>query len=223
VPNWGLLGVQALALAVAHGFARLNYRVASVGASMMALVSLHLAEPNFPSPIVARLADTLIGAAIAHLFSYVLPNWEIAEAPKIARRLKARAAAFAEVALRFGASDHEYRMARKDFMEALAALSDSAARMGGEPRAAQRALDELSAMVVAAGAAAAQLSATRLDAREAGPEAGEWLEAERAGAARTLAGAPPREGSRLGASLAALVGAADLYEKAATGEDLHGD
>ena len=44
---------------------------------MMALVSLHLAEPDFPSPMLARLADTLIGAAIAHLFSYVLPNWEI--------------------------------------------------------------------------------------------------------------------------------------------------
>jgi len=223
VPNWGLLVVQALALAVAHGFARLNYRISSVGASMMALVSLHLAEPDFPSPMLARLVDTLIGAAIAHLFSFVLPNWETAEAPRIAQRLKARAAAFAEVALRFGASDHEYRMARKDFMEALAALSDSASRMGGEPRAAQRALDELSAMVVAAGVAAAQLSATRLDALDAGPDAAGWLETERAGAARTLAGAPAPAGSRLAASLAGLVGAADSYEKAATGEDPHDD
>ncbi len=223
VPNWGLLVVQALALAVAHGFARLNYRVSSVGASMMALVSLHLAEPNFPSPMLARLVDTLIGAAIAHLFSYVLPNWETAEAPRIARRLKARTAAFAQVALRADASDHEYRLARKDFMEALAALSDSAARMGGEPRAARRALDELSAMVVAAGVAAANLSATRLDAIEAGPEAAGWLEAERAVAARTLAGAPAPDGSRLAASLSGLVIAADSYEKAATGEDLHDD
>jgi len=223
VPDWGLLVVQALALAVAHGFARLNYRLSSVGASMMALVSLHLAEPNFPSPILARLTDTLIGAAIAHLFSYVLPNWETAEAPAIARRMKARAAAFAEMALRMGASDHEYRLARKDFMEALAALSDSAARMGGEPRTAQRALDELSAMVVAAGVAAAHLSATRLDAIEAGPDAAEWLEGERAGAARTLAGAPAPEGSRLAASLAGLVGAADAYEKAAMVADVHDD
>jgi uncharacterized membrane protein YccC len=218
-PLWALLVVQAGALATAHGFARLNYRVASVGASMMALVSLHLAEPDFNSPMFARLVDTLIGAAIAHLFSYVLPNWEVAEAPKIARRLKARVAAFAELALRFGEPDHDYRLARKDFMEALAALSDSAARMGGEPRAAQRALNELSAMVMAAGEAAANISATRLDAREAGPEAAAWLEAERVGAAATLAGAPPSKGSRLAASLAGLVGAADAYEKAASGED----
>ncbi len=81
-PAWALLFVQASALAMAHGFARLNYRVASVGASMAALVSLHLAEPNFPSPMLARLVDTLIGAAIAHLFSYVLPNWEVSEAPE---------------------------------------------------------------------------------------------------------------------------------------------
>jgi uncharacterized membrane protein YccC len=185
----------------------------------MALVSLHLAEPNFSSPMLARLADTLIGAGLAHLFSYVLPNWEVVEAPKIARRLKARAAAFAEVALRFGAADQDYRLARKDFMEALAALSDSAARMGGEPRAARRALDELSAMVVAAGGAAAHLSATRLDANEAGPDAAQWLEGERAVAAATLAGAAPPEGSRLAASLAGLVRAADAYEKAAQGEE----
>ncbi len=166
-PAWGLLVVQAIGLAVAHGFARLNYRIASTGASMMALVSLHLAEPNFPSPMLARLTDTLIGAAIAHLFSYVLPNWEISEAPKIARRLKDRAAAFADIALRPDAPDQDYRLARKDFMEALAALSDSAARMGGEPRAARRGLDEMSAMVVAASVAAAHVSAARLDALEA--------------------------------------------------------
>src|SRR6185437_15543962 len=136
-PPWGLLAMQAVGLAVAHGFARLNYRVASTGASMMALVSLHLAEPNFPSPMLARLTDTLIGAAIAHLFSYVLPNWEISEAPKIAGRLKGRAAGLADVALSPGARDQDYRLARKDFMEALAALSDSAARMGGDPRAAR--------------------------------------------------------------------------------------
>src|SRR6202044_2556338 len=107
---WALLFVQASALAIAHGFARLNYRVASVGASMAALVSLHLAEPNFPSPMLARLVDTLIGAAIAHLFSYVLPNWEVSEAPKVAKRLKDRAAAFADIALRADAPDQDYRL-----------------------------------------------------------------------------------------------------------------
>ncbi len=214
-PPWGLLVVQAIGLAVAHGFARLNYRIASTGASMMALVSLHLAEPNFPSPMLARLTDTLIGAAIAHLFSYVLPNWEISEAPKIARRLKDRAAGFADVALSPGAPDQDYRLARKDFMEALAALSDSAARMGGEPRSARRGLDEMSAMVIAASRAAAQISAARIDALEA--HAADALEAERRIAREALAGAAPAS-SRLASTLADFLAAADGYEKAARRE-----
>ncbi len=215
-PAWALLVVQALALATAHGFARINYRVASTGASMMALVSLHLAEPNFPSPMLSRLTDTLIGAAIAHLFSYVLPNWEISEAPKIARRLKDRAAAFADVALRPDAPEQDYRLARKDFMEALAALSDSAARMGGEPQAARRGLDELSALVIAASVAAAHICAARLDALEANTPGG--LEADRRLADAALAGQPPATDSRLAASLADFVAAADVYEKAAERE-----
>ncbi len=223
MPAWALLLVQAGALATAHGFARLNYRVASVGASMMALVSLHLAEPDFPSPMLARLTDTLIGAAIAHLFSYVLPNWEISEAPKTARRLKERAAAFADVALRLNAPDQDYRLARRDFMEGLAALSDSAARMGGEPRAARRGLDEMSAMVVAASVAAAHISAARLDALESDADSpAERLEAERRLAIATLSGASVTSESRLAARLSDFVAAADVYEKAAQREaDLH--
>ena len=215
-PPWALLIVQAVALAIAHGFARLNYRVASTGASMMALVSLHLAEPDFPSPMLARLADTLIGAAIAHLFSYVLPNWEISEAPKIARRLKDRAAKLVDVALRRDAAEQDYRMARKDFMEALAALSDSAARMGNEPRSARRGLDELSGVVAAAGVAAAHISAARIDALDA--RAAEPLDAERAAAAAMLAGETPAIASRLTASLAGFIAAADDYERAAQRE-----
>ena len=58
-------------------------------------------------------------------------------------------------------------MARKGVIEAIAALSDSAARMGGEPRAAQRGLDEMAAMLIAAHVVVAHLSATRLALRAA--------------------------------------------------------
>jgi hypothetical protein len=30
---------------------------------------LHMVQPTFAAPILVRLADTLIGAAIAHLFN----------------------------------------------------------------------------------------------------------------------------------------------------------
>ena len=86
LPLRALVAAQGISLTVFHTFVRLNYRLASVGASVMALVSLHLAQPELPAPVLARLADTLIGAAIAHLFSYVWPHWEFSEAPGIVTR-----------------------------------------------------------------------------------------------------------------------------------------
>ena len=82
-----------------HGFARLRYRIASVGASIMALVSLHLIDPSQATPILTRVADTIVGAALAQLFSHVLPRWEFNEAPRLATRLQSQIAAFAKVAL----------------------------------------------------------------------------------------------------------------------------
>ena len=76
LPAQALVALQGLSVATTHSFARLNYRLASVGASVTALVSLHLVQPWLPAPILVRLADTLIGAAIAHLFNYVWPRWE---------------------------------------------------------------------------------------------------------------------------------------------------
>ena len=177
-PIGALVLVQGLALALTHGFVRSNYRLASVGASVMALVSLHLINPAESAPVLTRLADTLVGAAIAHLFSYVWPRWEFVEARRLAARLLAQIAAFASVALRSDAPDQDYRMARKGVIEAIAALSDSAARMGGEPRAAQRGLDEMAAMLIAAHVVVAHLSATRLALRAARGEDADKARAE---------------------------------------------
>jgi len=165
LPPAALVATQGFAVAMFQSFVRLNYRLASAAASITALVSLHLAQPSLPAPILARLADTLIGAAIAHLFSWVWPHWEFAEAPNIVTRLQARLAAFAEVALRPDAGDQDYRLARKNMIEALAALSDSAGRMSIEPMATRRGLDEMAALLIAAHALVAQLSAARLDAK----------------------------------------------------------
>ena len=162
LPIGALVVAQGLALALTHGFIRSNYRLASVGASVMALTSLHLVNPAEAAPALARLADTLVGAAIAHLFSHLWPRWEFVEAPRLAERLLKQIEAFAAVALRPDAPPQDYRLARKGLIEAIAALSDSAARMGGEPPAAQRGLEELTAMLIAAHGVVAELSAARL-------------------------------------------------------------
>ena len=105
LPVAALVAVQGVAVAVIHSFARLNYRISATGASVMALVSLHLVEPWVSAPILERLADTLVGAAIAHLFNYFWPRWEFLEAPGLARRLQAQLAAFSAAALESGVSD----------------------------------------------------------------------------------------------------------------------
>ncbi len=46
LPAGALVAVQGLAVAMTHSFARLNYRLASVSASVTALVSLHLVQPR---------------------------------------------------------------------------------------------------------------------------------------------------------------------------------
>jgi len=219
LPPAVLVAAQGLAVATFQSFVRLNYRVASSAASVTALVSLHLAQPSLPSPALARLADTLIGAAIAHLFSYVWPHWEFATAPAIVARLKARLAAFAEAALRPDGGDQDYRLARKNMIEALAALSDSAGRMSIEPTATRRGLDEMAALLIAAHGLVVELSAARLDAKtgvaKPGPAAGDALRqllVPKADRPRTNA---PTPGGAIGDAALAVMTAANSFQCAA--------
>jgi uncharacterized membrane protein YccC len=224
VPAGALVAVQGLAVAVTHSFARLNYRIASTGASVTALVSLHLVQPWVSAPILVRLADTRIGAAIAHLFNYFWPRWESYEAPGLASRLQTQLAAFAAAALGGDVSEHDYRLARKNVIEAMAALSDSAGRMSIEPMTARKGLDEMAALLIAAYSFVAQLSAARLavqiGAPSADPAIRDWLQAFLAvpsGAARVAA--DPAAGP-LAAAAVAVFTAARTYERVAKSDVL---
>jgi uncharacterized membrane protein YccC len=227
LPLPALVVLQAGSLAFVHGFVRLNYRIASVGASMSALISLHLISPDSHAAALTRLADTIIGAAISHLFNHFWPSWELSVAPALAKRLIARAFGFAEIALDPKGSDQDYRLGRKDLIEAVAALSDSAARMGGEPVAARRGLEEMSAMLIATSVFVAHVSAARLDlheaehgsapaALEAVAETRTWLakRAKASGAAASVADAPL---PRLRRAAEGLISAAREFAEAARG------
>jgi uncharacterized membrane protein YccC len=220
LPVGALVAVQGFAVAVTHSFARLNYRLASVGASVTALVSLHLVQPWVAAPILERLADTLIGAAIAHLFNYVWPRWESSEAPRIASRLQAQLAAFAALALRADAPEHDYRLARKNLIEAIAALSDSAGRMSIEPVAARKGLEEMGALLIAAHGLVAQLSAARLAARTGAPTPDEatrqWVQARLASEPDADDLDAPR--GPLAAAALGLTAAARNYQRVAKSE-----
>jgi uncharacterized membrane protein YccC len=220
LPAGALVGVQGLAVAVTHSFARLNYRISSTGASVMALVTLHLVQPWVSAPILVRLADTLVGAAIAHLFNYFWPRWEFFEAPQLANRLQSQLAAFASAALRSDVSEHDYRLARKNVIEAMAALSDSAGRMAIEPMTARKGLDEMAELLIRAYSLVAQLSAARLATRAGVPlpdlAISNWLQALLVGGSDRAGGVvtePPT--GPLAAAAVAVTTAARKYERAA--------
>ncbi|RBP13747.1 putative membrane protein YccC [Roseiarcus fermentans] len=218
-PAGVLVAVQGLAVVVIHSFVRLNYRLSSVGASVMALVSLHLIQPDLPAPIVARLADTLVGAAIAELFSFVWPSWEFVDAPGIARRLLARLASFTDVALNAAAPTQDYRLARKNVIEAIAALSDSAGRMSVEPVAARKGLEEMAALLMAAHGYIARLSAARLDIRAGAPPPDAQTRARLQRLLALKGGEAPPDAPEAAAPLViaalAVVAAAGVYQRAA--------
>jgi uncharacterized membrane protein YccC len=219
LPLGALVAVQGFAVTVVHSFARLNYRISSTAASVMALVSLHMVQPTFAAPILVRLADTLIGAAIAHLFNYFWPRWEFLEAPRLASGLQAQLAVFASAALRSDVSEHDYRLARKNVIEAMAALSDSAGRMAIEPMMARKGLDEMADLLIRAYSLVAQLSAARLATQTGAPlpdlAISNWIQAllfSESGAASVEAEPPT---GPLAAAALAVTNAARKYERAA--------
>ncbi len=228
LPVAALVGVQGLAVAVTHSFARLNYRISSTGASVMALVTLHLVQPWVSAPILVRLADTLIGAAIAHLFNYFWPRWEFFEAPQLASRLQTQLAAFAAAALRSDVSEHDYRLARKNVIEAMAALSDSAGRMAIEPMTARKGLDEMADLLIRAYSLVAQLSAARLATQTGAPlpdlAISNWLQALLVGSSDRAAVVTEPPAGPLAIAAMAVTTAARKYERAAQsdiGPDVH--
>ncbi|WP_294538339.1 FUSC family membrane protein [uncultured Rhodoblastus sp.] len=157
-----LFAVQLAAIGIAHAFVRVDYRVASTAATVMALLGLHLIDPVTAAPVFARLIDTAIGVAIAFVFNLILPQWERHAAPAFARGFVANLALYADHALRFEVPEQDYRLARKDLIEAMAALSESAARMRGEPTAARALLPDYGKLIASAYATAAQIVNVRL-------------------------------------------------------------
>jgi uncharacterized membrane protein YccC len=224
LPLGALVAVQGFAVTVVHSFARLNYRISSTAASVMALVSLHMVQPTFSAPILVRLADTLIGAAIAHLFNYFWPRWEFLEAPRLASGLQAQLAAFAAAALRSDVSEHDYRLARKNVIEAMAALSDSAGRMAIEPMTARKGLDEMAELLIRAYSLVAQLSAARLATQTGVPlpdlAISNWLHALLVGESDAGGVVTEPPAGPLAAAAMAVTKAARKYERAAKSDVL---
>jgi uncharacterized membrane protein YccC len=115
-----------------------------------------------------RIADTLIGTAIAWAFSYVLPSWERTQLPaRVARTLKAQAR-HARLALGLGQLESidagpalEWRLARREAFDSLSALVQATQRSLSEPRAVRPPLEPLEHLQAHSYQLLAQLSAVK--------------------------------------------------------------
>jgi uncharacterized membrane protein YccC len=169
-PPLMLLVLVTLSQAVAHAFAVRRYLITSVAATVLGLLQAHMlnagVSPGFE--VVERLADTLLGVAIAWAFSYVLPSWERQQIPALVRRSLAAQARHARVALGLGqlqAVDNEpelqWRLARREAYDSLSALVQATQRSLSEPRAVRPPLEPLGRLLARSYQLLAQLTTVK--------------------------------------------------------------
>jgi len=181
-----MTAIFLVATGVAHAFALRRYLITAVAATLMALLQAHLADPAAGFAIAERLADTVLGAALAWVFSYVLPSWERRSLEPAVRRAMQALNEYAERALsiELGANVAQ-RLARRKAYDALGVLGASLQRSAAEPRRVRPPVEELSAFLDGGQRLMAHLSAVRLmlarrSAVSENPEAAAALRAARA-------------------------------------------
>lgn len=165
-----LLAAMTVAQAVAHGFAVRRYLITAVAATVLGLTQAHMLNVGM-SPTFAlfeRVADTLIGAALAWAFCYVLPSWERRQIPALVARTLAAQARHARLALGLGqlrsaetTPELEWRLARKEAYDSLSALVQATQRSLSEPRAVRPPLEPLEHLQAHSYQLLAQLSAVK--------------------------------------------------------------
>jgi uncharacterized membrane protein YccC len=154
----------ALGAAIAHGFAQVRYLIAATAATVLALIQGHLLHTSGEFALFERLADTLIGTAIAWAFSYVLPAWERRQLPALLVRLRKAQLQHASVALSgadLATANADWRLARREVHDCLAAIATAAQRALAEPLLVQPPLELLERVQLRSYRLLAQLGGVR--------------------------------------------------------------
>ncbi|MGN6514912.1 MAG: FUSC family membrane protein [Rhizomicrobium sp.] len=157
---WPLVGV-IFGVGLSHAFGTVNYRVTALGASVSALLLLHYLYPSVQPLFFERILDTLIGAALASAFSFLLPSWERRNIPQLVQNLVEKDRVFAEQALTRAPIEQAYRMSRRNALDAVSALSAAARRLLDEPRADKRSLAAINELLSANYLFASDLASVR--------------------------------------------------------------
>ena len=134
LPQGWLFLPMLITVGSAHAFATVDFRVTALSASITALLSLHFLAPETGAIFFERIIDTLIGAAMAWLFSFLLPSWEWRNVGKLVAQMVKADRDYADQALRRVRDDQVYRLARKRTHDAVANLSMTVRRLVDEPK-----------------------------------------------------------------------------------------
>lgn len=157
-----ILLVLFSAIGISHAYANVKFRVTAVASCLMGLLPAHFIDPGASHLVTERLLDTLVGAAIAYGFSFVLPNWERSALPRLAEELVDACAAYAELALQRTPNLLNYRLARKHAIDAITALGQASQRMRDEPEQQHGALAQINPLLTASHLLAAQLASIHI-------------------------------------------------------------
>jgi uncharacterized membrane protein YccC len=153
-----------------------------------------MVHPQF----LERVADTLIGAGLSYVFSFLLPHWERNDLPRLIKALLAADRNFAEAALRRVHARQPYRLARKKTLDAVALLSQTIRRLADEPNTNRRTLASLNELLGANYAFASDLASMPILMKTRGTElhpdrADAQISATRAAVTELLAKGPGTE------------------------------
>ena len=170
LPPLALVLWLTLAQAVAHAFAVRRYVVTAVAVTTLGLLQAHMLNVGDSTAfaLLERIADTLIGTAIAWGFAYVLPSWERTQLPALVARTLTAQAQHAQEALALGqlqAVDNSpelaWRLARREAYDSLSALVQATQRSLVEPRAVRPPLAPLERLQARSYQLLAQLTAVK--------------------------------------------------------------
>jgi uncharacterized membrane protein YccC len=161
-----LLALLFIVTAAAPAFIYIKYRYTAIAASMQILLQINLLIPSSHAVIGERLIDTVLGAAIATAFSFVLPSWEYRALPRLLNAVLKASQKYilASRDMLEGRvnDDFYYRVGRKGFMDSLSLLVSALVRMMDEPLSKQHAVREINRFVVQNYLVAAHIAAIRV-------------------------------------------------------------
>lgn len=184
-----------VALTLAQAYAPIKYVIAVTGGSMMVLVQQHMLLPAGDFVFLERIVDTIAGTAIALVVARAFPMWEAQSLPAARARIAAAMRGFMALGLTPNPPEQAYRLARREFVEALGALASLSQRIGTEPHKAGYDEDATmrllaSGLLLLAHVLSLRLFLTRSAEPLSRADAAAALEDLRARVDATLAGAP---------------------------------